>query len=320
MFEQNKAFTKIFTAAAQQTGLNFDQGSMSLSGKVNGYDVSVIRNRTLNITIQYSVRRNGQIPDANVIKEARKETLGVVKTMVVDNKVCFLLGSGTDNLEINRIVGNVNRLSRFFSENGFQNVCENCGTYVDEASYYRHGGEVNHFCSSCASEAEQILTNRRVAMASVKENTLLGLLGAMLGSLAGVALIVALGWLGFTASIAGIILAVGTLMGYKKLGGKLSVKGIVISIIVMLIMTYLANRLVMTLYIYRVLVDMYDNVSMRAIFVNMSVILNEFGLTDEYLLSILMLYGFMFIGAFPTIRKNYVESRDVEKMLEDSAA
>jgi hypothetical protein len=45
------------------------------------------------------------------------------------------------------------------------------------------------------------------------------------------------------ASISGIILAVCTMKGYELLGGRLTKKGIVISVLLMLAMPYLADRI-----------------------------------------------------------------------------
>ena len=74
-----------------------------------------------------------------------------------------------------------------------------------------------------------------------RENVLTGLIGAFLGSLIGVACIVAIGQLGYVASISGVIMAVCAIKGYELLGGAMSRKGAVIACILIVLMTYLGN-------------------------------------------------------------------------------
>ena len=70
-----------------------------------------------------------------------------------------------------------------------------------------------------------------------------GIVGALVGSLLGVACIVILSQLGYVAALSGVVMAVCTLKGYEIGSGKLSKRGIVISVILMLVMTYVGDRL-----------------------------------------------------------------------------
>lgn len=77
-----------------------------------------------------------------------------------------------------------------------------------------------------------------------KENTFLGIIGALLGSLLGAASIVLFFQMDMVASISGLILAFCTMKGYELLGKKLSNFGIVICILIMLaapILAYVIN-------------------------------------------------------------------------------
>lgn len=75
------------------------------------------------------------------------------------------------------------------------------------------------------------------------ENIVTGLIGAFLGSLIGVACIVAIGQLGYVASASGLVMGVCTIKGYTLLGGKISRKGVIISAILIIAMTYLGHQL-----------------------------------------------------------------------------
>ena len=70
-----------------------------------------------------------------------------------------------------------------------------------------------------------------------------GTVGALLGSLLGVVCIIILRQLGYVAAISGVLMAVCPLKGYELLGGKLSNKGIGIACVIMLVMTFVGDRL-----------------------------------------------------------------------------
>ena len=70
------------------------------------------------------------------------------------------------------------------------------------------------------------------------ENIFKGILGALIGSLAGVVLIVLLAQIGFVASVSGLVMAYAAVYMYEKFAGSISIKGIIACIVIMLIMTF----------------------------------------------------------------------------------
>ncbi len=82
-----------------------------------------------------------------------------------------------------------------------------------------------------------------VASNNRSENVVTGTIGALLGSLIGVAVWVLISKAGYIAGIAGLAMAICSLYGYKKLGGELSKRGAIICIIIIIGMVYFATRL-----------------------------------------------------------------------------
>ena len=87
---------------------------------------------------------------------------------------------------------------------------------------------------------QQTETEKILEAEAVQENTGLGIVGALLGSLVGVAAIVLIGQLGYVAAIGGVVMALATFFGYEKLGKKLTTKGIVICTVIMIAMVFVA--------------------------------------------------------------------------------
>lgn len=76
-----------------------------------------------------------------------------------------------------------------------------------------------------------------------KSNVFLGILGAVGGSLIGVALWILISAVGFIAGFAGFVMLKFALKGYEKLSGRLDKKGAVISLVIAAFMVFFANVL-----------------------------------------------------------------------------
>ncbi len=130
-----------------------------------------------------------------------------------------------------------------------------------------------------------------------RENVAAGIVGALIGSLAGVICTLVIGQLGYVASVSGLVMAVGALKGYEALGGRLSKKGAVISCVLILAMTWLAHRLTWAMALSA---ELEANVfeCFRAV-----PALLEAGVLEgpAYWGDLAMLYLFTLLGAVPTI-------------------
>ena len=109
-------------------------------------------------------------------------------------------------------------------------ICSKCGQEIP-----------NHatVCDHCGGE---IVSSTHPVELQKPENVVTGTVGALLGALIGAAMIILLGRMGTIASASGIVLAVCTLKGYELLGGRRSRKGIIISVLLMLVVPYVADR------------------------------------------------------------------------------
>lgn len=133
-----------------------------------------------------------------------------------------------------------------------------------------------------------------------QENTAAGILGALIGSLAGVICIILISRLNFVASVSGLVMAVCALKGYEKLAGTLSKKGAVLSGVIIVIMTYLAHHLNITIELM-----LEAGLSFFDAFVLIPRLLQLDMLDGTYFWgNLAMLYLFTLLGAIPTIRSS----------------
>lgn len=131
-----------------------------------------------------------------------------------------------------------------------------------------------------------------------KENIIAGIVGALLGSLLGVVSIILLSQLGYVAAVSGVIMAVCALSGYEILGGKLTKRGIVISAVIMLVMTYVGDRLDWAIMIARQFdTDIFYSYRLVPVFLAEEAI----DITN-YVTNLVLVYVFLLVGAVPTVR------------------
>ncbi|MCM1049028.1 MAG: hypothetical protein NC433_11465 [Clostridiales bacterium] len=194
------------------------------------------------------------------------------------------------NIGINSLIG-------FMKSRGFVPCCQFCGQQAETAGYVS-GSSYMHLCPECAGKLRRDVTVATQKTKEKKENIVGGIVGAMIGAVIGVLCILFFSQvLQIIASVSGIIMALCTIKGYELMGGKLTKKGAVISVIMMLIMTYAANRMNWAIIVARYFsIDIFDAFNSISLYIAVGRI--EF---DTYILELVKLYIFTAIGAAPTI-------------------
>lgn len=139
----------------------------------------------------------------------------------------------------------------------------------------------------------------RPAVQEKRENVIGGIVGAFLGSLIGVAVIVVLEQLGYVAAISGIVMGVCAFKGYELLGGKLSKLGVVISVLIMIIMIWVGTRASWALVLQK---EIYTEESFFTVFRLFDQVLDELkamgaDITSDFTKDLIMQYVFAAIGA-----------------------
>ena len=161
--------------------------------------------------------------------------------------------------------------------------CHKCGNPLEEGTKR---------CDQCGFPVREV---------KKQENVVAGFVGALIGALLGAASIILLSQLGYIASISGLILAVCTLKGYELLGGTLSKKGIVISIVLMLVTPYLADRIDWAIFLVQEWAEY--NITIGEAFAVIPLLLEDGSIEiGEYIKNLLMIYGFVLLGAFSTLK------------------
>lgn len=163
----------------------------------------------------------------------------------------FVVGTPKKFVEIaNDIVG---RIIRYLAQNGYTSGCANCG--LSGEALYLVNDHYMWLCSECAAKYQSELEERKVNAKTQSSNLVGGLVGAFLGALIGSVLYVVVYQLGYIAGVCGFVMAVLALKFYEKLGGCLDLKGVIASIVVVMIMVFVSNKLAWSWSAYSALKD-----------------------------------------------------------------
>lgn len=142
-----------------------------------------------------------------------------------------------------------------------------------------------------------------------KERFLAGFFGALLCSLAGVAVQVILAQMGYVAALSGLVMSFCTFMGYAHFARRLSVKGIIASVIIIIVMVMVGRAINTGVTVLRVVPltgsELFKVAWQNVIHTIPSTLYTlthpEADFHAEVLESVLQQYGFAALGAVPTI-------------------
>lgn len=145
-----------------------------------------------------------------------------------------------------------------------------------------------------------------------------GLLGAFLGSLLGVGCILLISRLGYVSALSGVVMALFSLKGYERFAGALSKKGAFASIVLVLVMTWLANQLD-----FAISIALSYGIPVWEVFLAVPALLREHVVEGgAFWGNLVLLYLFTLLGAVPVLRSGLTGSlttRPAEQPMQDSA-
>ncbi len=224
-----------------ENGYNYDDQLDVMYGEKNGYKfvVQAVQNQ---FTLMFSVKEQGAV-DSGMAKTIRQASPAIANAGFKNYKLTCMIKPGfTKKKKAQRIVEAIEQVSALLAQYHFVQCCEATGE-ENEVGLYMVGNQLSFLTPASFSQRSQELDQSEQILLQTKENVLLGIVGAFLGSLIGVAAIVIIGQLGYVSIFSGIVMGICVIKGYELLARRLSMKGVILSGIIILIMPYIANQL-----------------------------------------------------------------------------
>ena len=318
----NRKMSKLtdnYAAVAAAAGLRYDSANNVIYGQRNGYDLCIYaadRNYGYMLSIHTAAKnRSGQALTKDESRELAKSVKAIMSVKQDGNHITVVL-SNTPKLEKLKtaVTEAINSTLSFLQARGYEPCCSICGQNVETAGYQAGGGYM-HLCPDCEGKMRGNYMASSQEKQRKKENIVGGIIGALIGSLLGVVCIIILNQLGYVAALSGAVMAVGVLKGYELLGGKLTTKGIEISDVVMLLMTYLGDRLDWAIVMHREIGAGYGMNIFECYRLIPTMVESGAIEMNNYLLNLGMIYIFLLLGAVPTIRSRASERKNENRMV-----
>lgn len=240
---------------AAQNGLSWDAKRGAAYGMLQEYRITALYLASK----QYLVNMNVHVEEPERVAELAAYLNGLLSTYPALNHANYQNNTITISVK-SEGAQDVDTLSRLLQEiaghcryNNYANCCKQCGS-TESLSIYGVGGQCETLCSDCFDKYAAGLAQ---ASAQKKDNPVAGVAGALLGSLIGVVLWVAVYQIGFIAGIVGFVMAVCCIGGYQKFSGKLTKTGLILSIVIAIVMLFAAEYISVGIEIYTVFKE-YD--------------------------------------------------------------
>ncbi|MCM1174552.1 MAG: hypothetical protein NC341_05810 [Blautia sp.] len=292
--------TQNYEQLAAALGFKFDRERNVLYGLREGFDLLVYA-ADARYPYCFTVTVSARSPMGPLTKEDNKlfskNEKPVVSLVQEGNLIRMTLKNVKKQEQLRENLNKgIGALTAFLRSRGFAPCCQLCGQQMETAGYETKGGYM-HLCPDCAGRMRQDVAMAAQQKKRKNENLVGGIVGALLGSVIGAVCIIFFSQLGRVAVLSGIVMAVCTMKGYELLSGRLTKKGIVISVVMMLAMTYIGDRMD-----WAILVAGEWDVDLFTGFRYVPVLLAE-GIIESanYWGNLALLYVFTVGGAIPTV-------------------
>lgn len=271
-----KLFNKILE---DETGLK--RKGTYMYGQYNGFNIVAnitnLAQATSTLVISVSIKSDLENYKEKVneyLNNLDKSKLGITFTQVNDHFCEIHIASAFQGKMIKQANEFLTKFVEFLKAERFESGCQLCEVNSDIGTY-ELGGTYSILCNDCASKIQNQCEEERISQANKKSNVITGIVGALIGSLIGVLAWVIIYNLGYIASLAGLITVVCAMKGYEKLGKHLDTKGVIISVIISVLMIYLANQTAWAIEIVNVFNQAGQQISFFDAYRNLFDILKE---------------------------------------------
>ena len=232
----------ILKQIAQENGYIFESQGTIMYGQKNNYTFLASEVGNGVITLMFSVKNDSAVQtlDAKVLK---MEIPTVQHCSFKNHKLTVTVKGGmTKSKRKANVLEALESLTAYLSTHSYVQVCEMTGETKD-VHLYQVGNQYSFLTPEAFGTVSRELDRSEQESLQASENVFLGFIGAVLGSLIGVAAIVLVGQLGYVSALSGMAMGACVVKGYELLARRFSTKGAIISILVSLVMTYFANQL-----------------------------------------------------------------------------
>ena len=203
----------------------------------------------------------------------------------------------------------------FLEKNKIKNVCRNCHN-IRKTSLVDYDSAISFYCDDCFNKTKDEYQEQIKKYKNIKENVLLGIIGAVIGSLPGLIIYLVLEYLNFSSFFAALVIMLGSAYGYKWFAKTLKEKGLIISLIVGFIFIILANEISCAYSLYVEYSSLYKINIIDAYKAMPYYIANSESFRSSYIQSLVITIIFGVIGSLSNVGlyRRYIAINKIKKI------
>lgn len=237
---------KNYQELAMLMGFSFNQRSKILYGYKDGFSIVVNApnyNEPYRFAVSVSAKPSADGLTSQEIRQFKTENPGIDLEQK-HNQMMMVLDREDNQMQLyKKLHKSINALISFLRLKGFAPCCMSCGQNV-KTSVYSVGASYNDaYLSMCPACINKLKIKIAYDNSQKHENIIGGIVGALIGSVIGMILILLCARIRVLPMLLGFITSICTFKGYELLGKKMTKKGLIISMFLVLMTTYISNRL-----------------------------------------------------------------------------
>lgn len=225
---------------ALQIGDDFKYKEGVYVGKYRNFDI-IIRydNASLLYNMYFSIKSLKDLDKLNKLL-AKKDKHAIAK---YKNNILTITHYCETIKDMPKLIHNIiDDIIDFLDKNKIKNVCRSCHN-IKKTYLVDYDSAISFYCDDCFNDTIEEYKIQIKKYKDIKENVILGVIGAIIGALPGLIIFLVLDYLNFSSFFASLVIMLGSAYGYKWFAKTLKEKGLVISLIIGFIIIILSNEI-----------------------------------------------------------------------------
>lgn len=299
-----------YELVAQRTGLRLDRENGVLYGYRDTFPVTAapVSGKPFQMQLILSVCAPEDGDAEAAVQQFAREQPAILAVSRKEHAWTFTLRTAKKPDQLAETMDEtLSALTAFLRMERFSPCCSACGQ-PDLTTGYRLGEQFLQLCPGCAGQLSRQEIGTGIHAEEKPERPLAGLVGALLGALVGVVVMLLFSKFGIISALSGTVMALCTLKGYRMLGGRLTRKGALLCIAVMAGMIFAGDYLDWSLRIASALDLPFGR---RDVFYLM-----DSGAVSalDYGMNLVLLYVFAFLGARTSVHQALHETSGIPSL------
>lgn len=301
---------------SNEQNLTLNEEKRLVYGKYQDYEIAIkfLPEGLYYLNIPFNLSSKEINNNLETLFKTLKSNINTIEVLKYeDGSINLLLHSINSDDDLNNFKSILKDIINFLKENSLVSACTSCGS-LENLSLSLINNNPVYLCNNCSLEFNKHIENEKDNPFNAKK-FILGIIGALLFTIPGVALWVIIYNAGYIASIVGFVISFLAIKGYRTLGGKLNTAAAISTVIITFIMIYVSQHISLGFEIYDTFKDL--DITIIDAILEVPTFLAYDDIKSSFIKNLLIGYGFTILASFSTFKRAHAADNQnitIEKM------